>query len=110
MLPTTTDDVIEEVSKCPENESLNVSKKIMIYVAMTRFMVMQNILRLQENTITIACNLLLNTQNQLTKSRNNCRETCTCKSKNSFHQIKNICVFKKMGKVLMLHSVQNRVC
>ena len=26
MLPTTTDDVIEEVSKCPENESLNVSK------------------------------------------------------------------------------------
>ena len=27
MLPTTTYDVIEEVSKCPENESLHVSKK-----------------------------------------------------------------------------------
>ena len=63
MLPTTTAVVIEEVSECPGNESLHVSTKKMIYVAMTRLMMMQNILRIQENTITLTHHLFLKTHN-----------------------------------------------
>ena len=48
LLPTTTTDVLEEVSECPKNESFMFQTKIMMYVEMKRLMMMHNILRLQE--------------------------------------------------------------
>ena len=48
ILPTTTSDVIEEVSGCPGNGYLHVSKKNMIYGAMARLTMMHDIFRLQK--------------------------------------------------------------
>ena len=48
ILPTTTSDVLEEVSGCPGNGYLHVSKKNMIYGAMARLTMMHDIFRLQK--------------------------------------------------------------
>ena len=81
MLPNTTSDAIEEFSKCPEMNIYMFQTKTKIYVAMTRLVMMHNILRLQEDTTTATCCLLLNTRYQLQEVRNHCRGNCIRKSK-----------------------------
>ena len=75
MFPTTTADVLEEVSKCPETESLHVSDKNHDICSNDDI---DNDAQYFETPIkhTGKCHLLLKTQNQIQGFRNNCRETC----------------------------------
>ena len=92
LLPTTTDGVLKEVSGCPENEYLHVSSKNHDVCSNYEIDDYENLLRLQENTSTVKCHLLLMTQNKLWEFRKNFREICICQSKIFFHQVNNVCV------------------
>ena len=68
MLPTTTADVLEEVSECPENESVHVSNKNHDICSNGDIDYDVQYLRLKENTITLTYHLLLNTKITYNKS------------------------------------------
>ena len=91
-MPTTTDGVLKEVSGRPENEYLHVSSKNHDVCSNYEIDDYENLLRLQENTSTVKCHLLLMTQNQPREVRKVFRETCICQSKIFLHQVNNICV------------------
>ena len=105
MFPTTTADVLEEVSKCPENEYFHVSNKNHGICSNNKIDDDAQYFDTPRKTTTVTCQLLLKTQNKLQEVRKNCRETCIRQSKKYLHQAKIIFVFKKLEKVIVLNSV-----
>ena len=63
MLPNTISDVLEEVSEFTEHESLHVSNKHHDICSNDEIDDDENLLRLQEDTTTVTCHLLLKTKN-----------------------------------------------
>ena len=106
LLPATNADVLEEFSECPENESLYVSSKNHDICINDEIDDDAQSFETPRKHNQGNMSLIVKDSKSTPGLQKQLQRNLYMSVKNSLLQVKNICVFKQMAKVLVLHSIK----